>query len=144
MKVKIDLKETGLNPYQIPFNYEILLEKQKLDPKNKHAYKQYLLPDGKTLLNMEIGVTEKHVMNDLISLYSNSSLLNVKTAEEMNMGHQAEALLQKEKNKYLDNGKKSLSFKVKETIDTYCRDECMDKDLISYVLLTGGGLKLKS
>ena len=27
-KVKMDIKETGVNPYVLPFNYQVLLEKQ--------------------------------------------------------------------------------------------------------------------
>jgi hypothetical protein len=34
-KLKQDLKETGFSPYKIPFNYEMLAERQRLDPTNK-------------------------------------------------------------------------------------------------------------
>lgn len=44
-KIKQDLKETSLSPYQIPFNFEILNEKLTIEPSNKFAYRQYMLPD---------------------------------------------------------------------------------------------------
>ena len=50
-KIKMDLKETGFSPYRIPFNYEVLQEKMKIDPSNHQAYREYLLPDGKTVIN---------------------------------------------------------------------------------------------
>ena len=34
-KLKQDLKETSFSPYKIPFNYEMLAERQRLDPGNK-------------------------------------------------------------------------------------------------------------
>lgn len=75
-KIKQDLKETSLSPYQIPFNFEVLNEKLQLDPHNKNAYRQYVLPDKKTLVNIDIGRTEKEIIKELIHLYHDSSLFN--------------------------------------------------------------------
>ena len=53
-KIKMDLKETIFSPYKVPFNYEVLQEKNELEPENKgNSYKQYILPDGKTLVNTD-------------------------------------------------------------------------------------------
>jgi hypothetical protein len=36
-----------------------------------------MLPDGKTLINIDIGETEKEVIDELVMLYRNSSLLQL-------------------------------------------------------------------
>uniref|UniRef100_A0A7S3CRA7 Uncharacterized protein n=1 Tax=Strombidium rassoulzadegani TaxID=1082188 RepID=A0A7S3CRA7_9SPIT len=148
-KVKADIKETGLSPYQIPFNYEILQEKQRMDPSNKDSFRQYLLPDGKTLATIDIGITEKEIMNELIGLYRNSNKLGeIKLRmqqhndERKSWGGQAKS--QPLQNQLKDNGKKSLAFKIDQTARKFCREECIDHEAIDYILLTGGGLKLKS
>ena len=78
-KIKQDLKETSLSPYQIPFNFEILNEKLTIEPSNKFAYRQYVLPDHKTLMTIDVGKTEKEVVKELINLYSDSSLYYLET-----------------------------------------------------------------
>ena len=91
-KIKTDLKETGFSPYSRKFNQDVLREKKNLlDPKKEHfnelaqkfgaealmkqhslAFKQYLLPDGKTTITIDIGDTDKEVTDQLIKLYFNS------------------------------------------------------------------------
>ena len=34
-----------------------------------------MLPDNKTFVTIDIGVTEKEIMNDLVNVYRDSSLL---------------------------------------------------------------------
>ena len=65
-----------MSPYSIPFNYEILKVKQTIDPDNNDAYRQYMLPDGKTIVQIDIGETEKVIMNDLVNVYLDSKLLD--------------------------------------------------------------------
>ena len=36
-----------------------------------------MLPDGKTIINIDIGETEKEVIDELVMLYRNSSLLQL-------------------------------------------------------------------
>jgi len=112
----------------------VLLEKQKLDPSNKHAYRQYLLPDNNTLITINIGHSEKSYMNELIELYNNSDLYTSKEEENENLYHP----------NLKESGQKSLSLKIKDTIDHFCKEECMNPELINYILYTGGGLKLRS
>ena len=57
-KLKHDLKETFFSPYKIPFYYEVLKERQRLEPDNINAYRHYMLPDGKTFLNINAGETD--------------------------------------------------------------------------------------
>lgn len=76
-KIKNDIKETGVNPYSIPFNYEVLIEKQKRGAAKdvQAAYKEYLLPDGKTVMNIVPGMTENRIYQALEFLYYDSTLL---------------------------------------------------------------------
>ena len=69
-KIKMDLKETVMSPYKVPFNYEMLQEKNKIEPDNaSQAFKQYILPDGETLI--AVG-TEEDFLYDVIECYQNS------------------------------------------------------------------------
>ena len=83
-KLKNDLKETAFGPYKIPFNYQVLLEKQEIlksmgkEEAALNEYTQYLLPDGETTIRIETGETEAEVINQMMELYSNSSLLKSK------------------------------------------------------------------
>ena len=42
------------------------------------------------------------------------------------------------------NERKGLTYRVRQTIDQYVKDECIEPESIQKVLLTGGALKLKS
>ena len=76
-KIKHDLKETSFSPYKLSFNKAVLYEKQRLDKFNKDAYRQYMLPDQKTLIKIDIGETETEIVNELVMLYRNSTLLGL-------------------------------------------------------------------
>jgi actin-related protein len=147
-KIKQDLKETSLSPYQIPFNFEVLNEKLQLDPHNKNAYRQYVLPDKKTLVNIDIGRTEKEIIKELIYLYHDSSLFNFEPSKYFGnvavSEDDANADPRKIKRKSEINERKGLTYRVCQTIDQYVKDECIEPEMIQKVLLTGGALKLKS
>lgn len=127
-KIKQDLKETSMSPYQIPFNFEVLNEKYAIDPTNRNAYRQYILPDKKTLVNIDIGMTEKEVIKELINLYNDSSLLNSDINKYFGnlITGQEDAIDYRKINRQIENNsRKSLCYKVCQTIDQYVQDECI-------------------
>ena len=113
-KIKVDVKETGFSPYKIPFNYEVLSERQRLDPGNKNAYRQYLLPDGKTMICINPGDTDIEFTNELIEMYCNSSTVNWNIKENYHAGNDTIP-------DYMCVGahseKKSLVYKIMQTIN---------------------------
>ena len=146
-KIKQDLKETSLSPYQIPFNFEVLNEKLALDPSNKNAYRQYVLPDSKTLVQIDVGKTEKEVIRELINLYQDSSLFNMEPSKYFSNCDKAEegVVADRKIRKQTEfNPRKSLSYRIQQTIDQYIKDESIEPNQINKILLTGGALKLKS
>ena len=52
-KIKMDLKETVMSPYKLPFNNEMLQERSKIESVgvNELFYK-YTLPDGETIIDV--------------------------------------------------------------------------------------------
>lgn len=74
-QVKRDLKETSFSPYKNPVNMEVLSHKIKLDPNNPNSYKEYILPDGKTLIPISQERGSINFIQELIDLYFDSSKL---------------------------------------------------------------------
>jgi hypothetical protein len=87
-KLKCDIKETSFSPYKIPFNYEMLAERQRLDPGNKNAYRQYLLPDQKTMISINVGDTDIEFTNELVEMYGNSSTVNWNLKDNYHAGNE--------------------------------------------------------
>lgn len=114
-KIKNDLKETFFSPYKIPFNYEMLAERQKLDPSNKNAYRQYLLPDQKTMVCINVGDTDIEITNDLVGLYYNSSQINWNVCNNYHGGN--ESIPDYRYGKGFVDERKSLIFKIMSTIN---------------------------
>lgn len=71
-RIKTDIKETGGSPYSIPFNFQVLSykypdikDKKKGEEASKEAIKEYLLPDGNTIMKIEPGSTENRIYDAL-------------------------------------------------------------------------------
>ena len=146
-KIKSDLKETNFSPYKIPFNLEILMEVEKMNRETAKAHQTYLLPDGKTLCNIDQNREDSiSYLYELIRLYFDASQLK-RYSRDYDNGciNQDENL-----NRYfMDSAiescnKKGLVWKVLQTIMSYCKEECVDHSQIENILITGGCLNLKT
>jgi len=99
------------------------------------------------LVNIDIGLTEKEVIKELINLYNDSSLLNSDINKYFGnlITGQEESIDYRKINRQIENNsRKSLCYKVCQTIDQYVQDECISPENIEKVFITGGALKLKS
>lgn len=103
-----------------------------------------MLPDQKTIIKIDIGETEHEICNELVMLYRNSALLGLDIDEIYSDPTRAtNYMLQKKKDPEFNN-KKSLTTKVEQTIQNFCKEECYDPINIDTILLTGGALELGS
>lgn len=123
-KLKYDLKETYFSPYKIPFYFEVLKERQRLVPENKNAYRHYMLPDGKTLMNINIGETDQDITDQLISMYQNSNMVYWNVKEDYHGGNDES----KCDLRHNHDGKKSLLYKIMGTINQYSFEECIPRE----------------
>ena len=103
-----------------------------------------MLPDGNTLIKIDIGVTEKEIVDDLMNLYKNSTKITyAKRAAHKGGNLSSKSMLENPFARAPDNDKKSLTYKIRQTLDQYCLEECADKESIETILITGGMLNLK-
>ena len=108
------------------------------------AYREYLLPDGKTVMNMHAGTTENRIYQAMEWLYYDSSLMKSGNLP-FEKGYLTapvetkEALEKRTKEfKKTLNQEKGLTRKVINTIGKYCEVEKIPPESIGTVLLTGG------
>ena len=102
-----------------------------------------MLPDGKTIVEIDIGETEKDTMNDLVNVYLDSNMLDnpYKILKEHTM------ITENSKKKQRGDemiSTKSLGVMVAQTISNYCEEEVLDIGNIDAIVLTGGGMNLGS
>lgn len=93
-----------------------------------------MLPDKKTLVNIDIGKTEKEVIKELIYLYQDSSLFNFEPSKYFGNAEQGAddgaSDLRRIKRVADINERKGLTYRVSQTIDQYVKDECIDPEAI--------------
>ena len=78
-----------------------------------------------------------------MDLYKNSS----KCSYAKKVAHKAgnvssRSILENPFGKAAENDKKSLTLKIRQTLDQFCQEECAEKETFETVLITGGMLKL--
>ena len=96
-----------------------------------------MLPDGKTLMNINVGETDTEIIDQLVGMYQNSNKIYWNVKDNYHWGNDS----------YLDerhdhDGKKSLFFKIMDTMNRYTIEEAIPREMIQHVMLTGGGLQL--
>lgn len=103
-----------------------------------------MLPDGKTLIKVDGGGTEKIIIEDLMSLYKNSSKINYRRRAARGGGDiSSQSILAQPFGQVPENDKKSLNYKIMQALEQFCMEECTEKDAIETILITGGMLNLK-
>ena len=98
-----------------------------------------MLPDGKTLMNINVGETDSEIIDQLVQMYQNSNLTYWNVNTLYHFGNDS----------YFDerhdhDGKKSLYYKIMETMNRFTIEETIPREMIKHIMLTGGALQLGS
>ena len=131
-----------MSPYKLPFNYQMLLEKNKIEPDNANlAFKEYILPDEETLI--AVG-TDEDFLHDVIDCYQNAENMASKDKRFELAQVTPENKMQDKHAHDHASSQRGLVEKIKTTIKNYCINEAVDPDNIHQVFLTGGMLNVSA
>ena len=84
-----------------------------------------MLPDGKTLMNINLGETDSEIIDQLVEMYQNSNMTYWNVVEHYHAGNDS----------FMDvrhdtDGKKSLYYKIMETMNKFTIEESIPREMI--------------